>query len=213
MAENAEGAVNTTATGNAGADTAEKQTAQQTQQTQTNTYSEEEFNRRVQSESDKKTAEYGKRLSEMQKELESLKTEKMNAEQRKQYEDDKKAKEMAEKDRLLTERENRLTAIDELTKAKLYDGGDKANAFIDIVIKGADATAIAENVKAVKAYIDEQVAKGVDETFKTNGRNPNGGSKGSGESKDKDNGIAAKLGEQAAERTKKSDEVLNHYFK
>ena len=176
-----------------------------------NAVTDDEFNRRVQAEKDRATADYGKRIASLQKELEEMKKEKMTADQRKQYDDEQREKAMAEKDRLLTERENRLTAIDELTKAKLYDGSDKANAFVNIVINGKDAAEIAENVKAIKAFVDEQVAKGVDETFKANGRTPNGGGK-SEPDKDTQTAFAAELGKQAAETAKKSNEILNYYI-
>jgi hypothetical protein len=176
-----------------------------------NAVTDDEFNRRVQAEKDRATADYGKRIASLQKELEEMKKEKMTADQRKQYDDEQREKAMAEKDRLLTERENRLTAIDELTKAKLYDGSDKANAFVNIVINGKDAAEIAENVKAIKAFVDEQVAKGVDETFKANGRTPNGGGK-SEPDKDTKTAFAAELGKQAAETAKKSNEILSYYI-
>ena len=204
MAENV--TTDTTATTTADSSAKDTQTANATS-SQTDT----EFERRVQAEKDRAVAEYGKKVADLQKQLEEIQKEKMSADERKKFDDEKKAKEIAEKDRLLTERENRLTAIDELTKAKLYDGGEKSTAFVNIVIKGKDANEIAENVKAVKAYIDEQVAKGVDETFKAGGRTPNGGNSTNVDKENK-NDFAAQLGKKTAETTKQSNDILNHYI-
>lgn len=216
MADNATGNVATATT-----DTAAQQTQTQAQtDTGNKALSNEEFDRRVQSETDKRMADYGKRIAEYDKTISALRNEldeinkaKMTADERKKFDDEQKEKALAEKDRLLTERENRLTAIDELTRAKLYDGSDKANALVNLVIKGADATEIADSVKAIKSFIDEQVSKGVDETFREKGRIPNGGSKGdvTGTATTKNN-IAAELGKKAAERAKGSNDVLNHYI-
>lgn len=211
MADNATNtAVETTTTTQAQAD---NKPATQPQTTPaSNVLSDEEIAKKVQAETDKRTADYGKKLAAMQKELDEMRKEKMTADERKKFEDEQREKERAEKDRLLTERENRLTAIEELTKAKLYDGGDKSNAFVNLVIKGASAEEIADNVKAVKAYVDEQIAKGVDETFKANGRVPNGSGRESGADKDTKNNYAVELGKKTAETAKKTNEILNHYI-
>jgi hypothetical protein len=117
---------------------------------------------------------------------------------------------MAEREKLITDRENRLTAINELTKVELYDASEATSAFLNLVVKGADETEIKDNVKAVKAFIDKRVADGVDKTFKTHGRNPNGGDKGTTSTSEAS--IAEKLGKQAADRVKGSNEILNHYY-
>lgn len=217
MAENA-GNANATNDTQAAQATQTTQTTQGTQSTQattqntqtaTNTLSVEEFNKRLQSEKDKAMADYGKRIAEMQKELETMRKEKMSAEQLKQFEDEQKQKALEEKDRLLTERENRLLVIDELTKANMYDGGDKTTAFVNLAIKGENAEEIVENVKVIKSYVDALVAKRIDETFKANGRTPNGGSKGEGG--DKSN-IATQLGKNAAERAERSKQTRDYYI-
>lgn len=211
MAENAgnANATNDTQAAQATQDTQSTQATTQNTQTAANTFSEDEFNKRLQSEKDKAMADYGKRIADMQKELETMRKEKMSAEQLKQFEDEQKQKALEEKDRLLTERENRLLVIDELTKVNMYDGGDKTTAFVNLAIKGENAEEIVENVKVIKSYVDALVAKRIDETFKANGRTPNGGSKG--ESGDKSN-IATELGKKAAERAERSQKALNYYI-
>lgn len=202
MADNATNAADDAVKTGATDTTAQEQTK--------NVLSDEEFTRRVQSETDKRTAEYGKRIANLQSELEEMKKAQLSEADRKKYEDEQRTKEIEEKDRLLTERENRLTAIDELTKAKMYDGSDKTNAFVDLVIKSGNKDDIVNSVKIIKAYIDEQVTIGVDATFKTHGRNPNGGSKSEPE-KDNKSQFAVDLGKRAAQTAKKSNDILSYY--
>jgi colicin import membrane protein len=201
-------AAETTATSTTETDVQKNETAQQqTNTTQTN----EEFERRVQSEADKRSAEQGKRIAELIKELETMKKEKMTADEVKEYEDTQRAKEMEAKEKELTDRENRLTAITELTKVDLYDGSEATNAFLDLVVRGSDAKQIAANVKAVKTYIDKQVADGVDKTFKANGRDPKTGGNSSTDTDTKKNSVAATIGKKAAETAKKSNEIIDYY--
>lgn len=209
MAENATGAVATeTATKvDTTAEAGKEQTNQQEQQTN---LTAEDIRKLIQAESDKKTAEIGKQNAALKKEIEQMKKEKMSQEELKKFEDDQRAKEMADKEKVLTERENRLTAIDELTKVELFDSSEATNAFLDLVIKGADETEIRNNVKAIKAFIDKKIALGVDATFKANGRTPNGGDKGA--TKSSEISIAEKLGKQTAERAKNSNEILDYYY-
>ena len=90
---------------------------------------QEEFDKKLQSETDKRVQEalntaekkweekYNKKLEEVKTEAERL--AKLSADEKKAEEDKKRAKELADKDRELTLRELNLGAIDELDTRKL----------------------------------------------------------------------------------------------
>ena len=118
-----------------------------------------------------------------------------------------KEKALTEKEGALLERENRLYAIKAIKEIGLDDGSQNSLDLVDFVM-GADEDTIKERVTAFKALVDRFVTAKVDQTFKANGRVPNGGN-GGGEKTDN---IAVELGKKAAETAKKSDEILKHYY-
>lgn len=208
MAEETKGAVETGAEGTEdtkgtqATDTKEQQTQQQ-QQAQSMTA--EEINKLIQSGIDKHTSELGKTIAALKKENESLKKEKMTADELKEYEISERQKALDERDKQLTEQSNRLYAIKEANAAGLDLGKDLER--LELVM-GDSEEIIKAKVKAVKAMIDTLVAEKVAQTFKTNGREPNGG-KTTTENK---GNIAERLGKARAEQQKKSNDVLNHYL-
>ena len=174
---------------------------------------EEAIEKIVQSRVDKITAKLGKEKAEAEAALEQMKKDKMSADQLAKYELEQEKKSLAEQKKELAEKTNRLLAVNELTKVELYDGGETGAALLNLVVNGAKEEAqIAENVKALKSVIDKLVSAQVQKTFKDNGRVPNGGGK-EPDGENKENSIAAKLGKEAAERAKSSNDILNHYYR
>lgn len=163
----------------------------------------------VQARADKLTAEMGKKNALLQKELDKLKKEKMTADELKQLEMSEKEKELAEREKMLLDRENRLLAIKAIKAAGLDDGSDKALELVDFVIADSE-DAINNKVKAFGELVNKFVESKVNETFKKNGRNPNGSNTNNVADKG-DNTIAEKLGKVRAERDKKSDDIRKYY--
>lgn len=194
----------TTATTETGANA-----AQETAKQENSTLLTEEVKKHIQSEIDKGLAEERKKNANLQKENEKLKKEQMTAEELKKYEAEKREKELTERDNALTERENKLFAIEAIKEIGLDDGSKQSLDLVDFVM-AKDTDTITKRVKAFKDLVDRFVTAKVNETFKANGRVPNGGNNNNGETK-KDS-IATKLGKQAAETAKKSQEILNHYY-
>lgn len=174
-----------------------------------NTFLTDEVKKHIQSEIDKGLAEERKKNANLQKENEKLKKEQMSAEELKKYEAEKRDKELTERDKVLTERENRLFAIEAIKEIGLDDGSKQSLDLVDFVM-AADQSVIKDRVKAFKELVDRFVTSKVNETFKANGRVPNGGNSNNGDTKT--DSIAAKLGKQAAETAKKSNEILKHYY-
>lgn len=213
MAEELNAANAGAGTENAGAAGAENnatnENAAQGNEKQDNGILSDEVKKHIQSEIDKGLAEERKKNANLQKENEKLKKEQMTAEELKKYEAEKREKELTERDIALTERENKLFAIEAIKEIGLDDGSKQSLDLVDFVM-AADQSTITERVKAFKALVDRFVEAKVNETFKANGRVPNGGNSNNGETK-KDN-IALQLGKQAAETAKKSNEILKHYY-
>lgn len=171
----------------------------------------EAIERLAQSKADKLTAELGKKAASLQKELERMKREKMSKEEIEKLELAEREREFAEKERALLERENRLYAIKAMKEIGLDDGSQKTLDLVDFIMADTEE-AIMERAKAFKALVDRFVTAQVDKTFKANGRTPNSGNGGKGGAKPADNSIAAKLGQQAADTAKKSNNILDYYY-
>ena len=210
MAEEAKGAVETGTAGATGTEetkgtqTTETKAQEQTKETQ-QPMTAEEINKLIQSGIDKSTAELGKKIATLQKENETLKKEKMTADELKEFEMSERQKALDEKERVVTEQANRIYAIKAANAAGLDLGKDLER--LDLIM-GDNEEIINTKVKAVKAMIDTLVAEKVSQTFKTNGRDPNGG-KTTTEAK---GSIAERLGKTRAEQQKKSNDVLSHYL-
>lgn len=179
-------------------------------QQQTTPLTNEALEKLIQSRVDKGLAEERKKSAALQKEVDTLKKDSMTAEQVKEYELQKERDALATKEKEIAEKAKRITAITELTKLELYDGGENANALLNLVVNGANEEAeIPENVKALNSVINKLVAAKVDKTFKDNGRVPNGG--GNGGTDTKQSSVAETLGKNKAEAEKKSNDILKHY--
>lgn len=179
---------------------------------------QDDFEKRVQSETDKRTASMGKQiadmnkqLSAMQKQLERERKAGADAEELRKLEAADREAELAEREKMLLDKENRLTAIRELGAAGLYDGSDKANELVEFVMADNE-DGIKSKVKAFKALLNTYVAAEVEKTFKQNGRQPNGGNAGAEDKKDAGSGIAEKIGAASAARAKQSRATLDHYL-
>lgn len=211
MAEEAKGAVETGttgATGTTGTEETKGTQATETKAQETQTQQQmtaEEINKLIQSGIDKHTSELGKKIANLQKENETLKKEKMTADELKEFEMSERQKALDEQQKQITEQANRLYAIKAANAAGIDLGKDLER--IDLIM-GENEEVINAKVKAVKAMIDTLVAEKVAQTFKTNGREPNG-SKATTEVK---GSIAEKLGQTRAEQQKKSNDVLSHYL-
>ena len=198
--------VTTTATG-AAAET--NQQAAQTTTTETQSKAEETvlsseaIQKMIQSTVDKKTAELGKTIATLKQENETLKKANMTAE-----EIQKADKEEFERQKAEVELQKRQIYAHRAVATAGY--GDNAEAVVDIVLGDTDEKTD-ERLKNFKSLIDKIVADKVQQTFKENGRNPNGGGNGSSE-ENKDTSIAEKIGKNKAETAKKSNEILNYYY-
>lgn len=197
------GTENTEATQNAQGEQQVSQTEQQSPLTM------EAINKLIQSQADKITADLGKKLADKQKELDKLKREKLSDEEIKKLEIADKEKALTEKEQALLERENRLFAIKAIKENGLDDGSQQSLDLVDFVMSDNEET-ITERVKAFKGLVDRFVNAKVEQTFKANGRVPNGGGKASEGASE--NNIALELGKKAAETAKKSNDILNHYY-
>lgn len=164
----------------------------------------------IQSRVDKITADLGKKNSTLQKELDKMKREKLSEEEVRNLEIADKEKALAEKEQALLERENKLYAIKAMKEIGLDDGSQQSLELLDFVM-GDNEKTIKERVKTFKSLVDRFVTAKVEQTFKANGRVPNGGTNSNGGEKAKNN-IAAELGKRAAETAKKSNEILNYYY-
>lgn len=164
----------------------------------------------VQSRVDKITAELGKKNSTLQKELDKIKREKLSEDEIKKLEIADKEKALTEKEQALLERENRLYAIKAIKEIGLDDGSQNSLDLVDFVM-GQDEETIEKRVKAFKSLVDRFVTAKVDQTFKANGRVPNGAKSGGGTEQQETN-IAAVLGKKAAEQQKQANDILKHYY-
>lgn len=172
--------------------------------------STEELEKLIQSEADKRSAKLGKEKADLQKQLEALQNEKLTDDEKKQKELEAEKKAVAEREKALQEKENRFTALKLIKEAELDDGSEKSLEIIDFVM-AENEDKIKERVTSFKNLVDRLVAAKVEQTFKQNGRVPNGGNNGGAGGDNKENGFAAKLGKEAAERAKQSNDILKQY--
>jgi hypothetical protein len=179
---------------------------------------QDDFEKRVQSETDKRMAQSGKEIADMRKQLSNLQKQLdraqkagNDAEELHKLEIADKEAELAEREKKILDMENRQTAIRELGAAGLYDGSDKANELVEFVMADNE-DGIKGKVKAFKELLNSYVAAEVEKTFKQNGRQPNGGNAGAEDKKDAGSGIAEKIGAASAARMKQSRAALDHYL-
>lgn len=174
--------------------------------------STEALEKLIQSKVDKATAKLGKEKADLQKELDKMKREKLTDDEVKKLELADKEKAIAEKEQALLEKENRLFATKAIKEIGLDDGSPESLKLLDFVMD-KDEAGITAKAKAFKELVDRFVKAEVDKTFKSKGRNPNGGGGNNDEGgSNSDNSIAAKLGEQTAAMNKASNDILKHYY-
>lgn len=167
--------------------------------------SSEAIQKMIQSTVDSKTAALGKTISDLKKENEALKKANMTAEQIQQAD-----KEEFERQKAEVELGKRQIHAHRVVATAGY--GDNAEAVVNIILGDTDEKTD-ENLKNFKSIVDKLVADKVANTFKKNGRTPNGGSAGGSEEKEKkDVTIAEKLGKNKAEQAKQSNDILKHYY-
>ena len=167
---------------------------------------EERISKLVQSQVDRLMAEERKKNAELQKKVDKMTKEKLSDEEIKKLEFEEKEKTLAEREKTLNQQKNLIYAQQAVTKAGF---GDDLSAVVDFVM-GDSEEKTDERVKNFKTLVDKIVAAQVDKTFKANGRTPNGA--GNAQETKSDNSIAEKLGKAKAEQTKKSNDILNHYY-
>lgn len=162
----------------------------------------EEIKRLIQQSVDTRTADLGKKISELRRENETLKKANMTAEQIAQAE-----KEEFERQKSEVEKQRREIHAHRVVAAAGF--GTDADAVVDIVLGDTDERTD-ERLKNFKALVDRLVAARVSETFKNNGRVPNG-SQTTTETKP-EMSIAERLGKAKAEQAKQSNTILEHYI-
>lgn len=180
-----------------------KNSTQVAEEKQTAPLTIEAIEKLIQSRVDKITADFGKKNSTLQKELDKMKRKKLSEEEVRNLEIADKEKALAEKEQALLERENKLYAIKAMKEIGLDDGSQQSLELLDFVM-GDNEKTIKERVKTFKSLVDRFVTAKVEQTFKANGRVPNGGTNSNGGEKAKNN--------IAAETAKKSNEILNYYY-
>ena len=105
-----------------------------------------------------------------------------------------------------------ISGIPAIKEIGLDDGSPESLKLLDFVMD-KDEAGITAKAKAFKELVDRFVKAEVDKTFKSKGRNPNGGGGNNDEGgSNSDNSIAAKLGEQTAAINKASNDILKHYY-
>lgn len=167
---------------------------------------EERISKLVQSQVDRLMADERKKNAELQKKVDKMTKEKLSDEEIKKLEFEEKEKTLAEREKTLNQQKNLIYAQQAVTKAGF---GEDLSAVVDFVM-GDSEEKTDERVKNFKTLVDKIVAAQVDKTFKANGRTPNGA--GSAQETKSDNSIAEKLGKAKAEQTKKSNDILSHYY-
>ena len=203
MAEEATNAATTAAETNTQAQATET-TENNKQQAADTVLSSEAIQKMIQSTVDSKTAELGKTIATLKKENEQLKKANMTAE-----EIQKADKEEFERQKAEVELQKRQIFAHRAVANAGY--GDNAEAVVDIILGETDEKTT-ERLTNFKALVDKLVSDTVKQTFKDNGRVPNGGGKSGEEATKKDTSIAEQLGKQKAEQAKNSNDILKHYY-
>lgn len=162
----------------------------------------------IQSAVDRATNKLGNENKRLREQLETIKKDHLSADKIKEIDLANKEADIADREAKLAEKENRLFAIKAIKDAGLDDGSSNALELVDFVMGDSDETTTAR-VKIFSDLVKKFVTAQVNQTFKSNGRNPETG--GTGESNTTNNIIAA-LGKNAAERDAKSNDVLKHYL-
>lgn len=199
----AEGAGSGTGEGAAGADTATVADASTT--TQTN--DDDRIAKIVQSQVDRLMADERKKNADLQKKVDRMAKEKLSDDEIKKLEMQEKETELAEREKAINQQRNLIYAQQVVTKAGY---GEDLESVVDFVMSDSEEKTD-ERIKAFKSLVDKIVATQVNNTFKANGRTPNGANNANVDDK-KDNSIAERLGKARAAQAKQSNDVLQHYI-
>lgn len=165
----------------------------------------------IQSAVDRATNKIGNENKQLRAQLDELMKQKMTDEERIELERTQERERFEQEKAQFIQEKHQLYAITALGKADLSVESDKLETLVSLVM-GADETEISNNVKALSDIVKSLVASKVESTFKENGRNPAGsGNPDSKNKKNKGETIAEKLGQERAEKQKKSREILDKY--
>lgn len=144
---------------------------QTNQSDESKVFTEEEVQKRIQSEADRVRTEYSKKLKALETEKDTLAKEKLTAEELKQLELKQAQEAIAQKERELNSQFLKLKAIDMLKEEGL-----------DIEFKeyvlGEDEETTKTRVKVFKKQWDTAINKAVEAKFQNNSRSPNSSSEG-----------------------------------
>lgn len=197
------GAENTNANSDAQANGA--QGAQNESQTENKVTNIEEL---IQRAVDRATNKLGNENKKLRGQLDTLKKEKLSEAEIKNLELADREADIADREAKLAEKENRLFAIKAIKEAGLDDGGSNALELVEFVMSDSEDETTAK-VKTFADLVKKFVTAQVNQTFRSNGRNPGKGE--SGESNGQNN-IAATIGKTVADRNAAANKVLNHYL-
>lgn len=194
-------------------ETAVDETAQ-TGETKTDESNDEkrlaELDRLVQARVDRLLADERKKSAELKKKYDKLAKEKLSGDELKEQTISEREQAVEEKEKALTLRDHQWHAMKALKAAGLDDGSDTVLELVDFVL-AEDEQAITDRVKTFSELVKRMVAAEVEKTFKANGRQPNG-AKDAGDGSDADTSVAERIGKNAAESAKQSNDILKHYL-
>lgn len=169
-----------------------------------NVLSSADIQKMIQSTVDSRTAELGKTIADLKRENSELKKANMTAE-----EIQKADKEEFERQKAEVEFQKRQIYAHRIVSNAGY--GENAEAVVDIILGDTDEKT-KERLQNFKSLVDKIVAETVQQTFKANGRVPNGAKADSGKAENKYESIAERLGKKTAETNEKSNSVLSYYL-
>ena len=165
----------------------------------------------IQSAVDRATNKLGNENKQLKTQLDELMKQKMTDEERIELERTQERERFEQEKAQFMQEKHQLYAINALSKADLSVESDKLETLVSLVM-GADEAEISNNVKALSDIVKTLVASKVDSTFKENGRNPAGsGNPDDKKEKNKGETIAEKLGQERANKQKRSREILDKY--
>ena len=157
---------------------------------------------------DRATNKLGNENKKLRGQLETLKKDHMTQAQITELELAEREADVADREAKLQEKENRLFAIKEIKDAGLDDGSSNALELVDFVMSDSEETTKAR-VKVFADLVKKFVTAQVNQTFKSNGRNPESGATGESNAT---HTLVSALGKNAAERNAQSQNVLKHYL-
>ena len=165
----------------------------------------------IQKAVDRATNKLGNENKKLRGQLDTLKKEKLTDDEIKKLELADKEADIADREAKLAEKENRLFAIKAIKDAGLDDGSSNALELVDFVMTDSEESTTAR-VKAFSELVKKFVTAQVNQTFKSNGRNPEKGGSTSSEENSHAKNIAVNIGKTVADRNATANNVLKHYL-